>query len=174
MHLTIRVEIWYRSSQASISEKGLELMKGLLSLDPSKRTPAEKALDHWWITTEKPAPTPVGKMPQVNSRPPSPENPSIYCSSILATQCSKRFPRAFLIEKHLQTFFFVKRRKKSCDPNTTDERPEPWAGVTINDGISQCFQIRRGTYYLFKSQSFSAPSPSPLAAFCAWIRWTRG
>lgn len=53
------------SGHASISAHGLDLMNGLLMLDPSTRTSAAEALKHPWFTTEKPEPTPIGQMPQV-------------------------------------------------------------------------------------------------------------
>ena len=56
------------SGQASISTQGLDLLNGLLALDPAQRTSASDALGHWWFTSEKPAPTPVGEMPQVRNR----------------------------------------------------------------------------------------------------------
>lgn len=37
----------------------------MLALDPQRRTSASDALKNPWFTTEKPAPTPLGDMPQV-------------------------------------------------------------------------------------------------------------
>lgn len=63
--LLLRIASSSCSGQASISTQGLDLLNGLLGLDPAKRTSAAEALGHWWFTTEKPAPTPIGEMPQV-------------------------------------------------------------------------------------------------------------
>eukprot|EP00752_Nemacystus_decipiens_P003660 g3374.t1 len=54
------------SGKPSISTQGLELMNGLLALDPQQRTSAKDAMEHCWFTTEKPAPT--TEMPQVDSK----------------------------------------------------------------------------------------------------------
>ncbi|CAN0205888.1 unnamed protein product, partial [Hapterophycus canaliculatus] len=51
------------SGKPSVSTQGLELMNGLLALDPLRRTSAHDALKHAWFTTEKPSPTPLGDMP---------------------------------------------------------------------------------------------------------------
>lgn len=59
-----RVRVARCSGQASISAQGLDLLNGLLALDPAKRTSAAEALGHAWFTTEKPAPTPLEEMPQ--------------------------------------------------------------------------------------------------------------
>ncbi|CBN79531.1 conserved unknown protein [Ectocarpus siliculosus] len=56
------------SGKPSISTQGLELMNGLLALDPQQRMSAHDALEHCWFTTERPAPTPLGDMPQVDSK----------------------------------------------------------------------------------------------------------
>lgn len=42
-------------------------MNGLLALDPQQRTSAKDAMEHCWFTTEKPAPTSLGEMPQVGT-----------------------------------------------------------------------------------------------------------
>ncbi|CAM9383422.1 unnamed protein product [Ectocarpus sp. 12 AP-2014] len=56
------------SGKPSVSTQGLELMNGLLALDPQQRMSAHDALKHCWFTTERPAPTPLGDMPQVDSK----------------------------------------------------------------------------------------------------------
>ena len=49
-----------------MSTQGLDLMNGLLALDPKQRTSAKDALEHCWFTTETPPPTPLGDMPQAS------------------------------------------------------------------------------------------------------------
>ena len=43
-------------------------MNGLLALDPQQRTSAKDAMEHCWFTTEMPAPTSLGEMPQVGTQ----------------------------------------------------------------------------------------------------------